>query len=276
MQTKIFVINLDRDTGKLARIAMRLDALGLEFERFPAVLGADLSEHDLKRWRPNPVYWLERRPFALGEIGNVLSHRALMGEIEARGLDHAVVLEDDVDLCDDFAEVVAALPALSARYDVVKLEALDWVGAYRQRLIGCVGERTLYLPRYAAVGCAGYCVNGRAAGRLAAAVSQVREPFDHTLTDYPRYDLRFAEVFPHPVRQADGMSEISVDRIAIQKRKPNMEFRTRKKGHKILRAWRQKLYELRHLGLWTLWTPPETTLRVSAREASHVAAERAA
>ncbi|MGE3143097.1 MAG: glycosyltransferase family 25 protein [Hyphomonadaceae bacterium] len=268
----IFLINLDRDTEKRARMEARLAALGLSCERFPAVLGAALSPEELARWRPHPNYWLERRPFALGEIGNVLSHRALNAEIARRNLPCAIVLEDDVELSDDFKCVLEALPALSARYDVVKLEGLDWNGRYFVRRIGALGERALLLPRYPAVGCAGYFVTRAAAARLAKAVDVVVEPFDHTLTDYARLDLRFAELYPHPVWQAAGMSEISVDRIAIQKHRPNMEYRLRRKGHKMLRRWRQRLYEARRLGLWTLWTPQQPTLRQRSGEHAHVAA----
>ena len=44
MAPLIYVINLDRDTERLASISANLAALGLPFERLPAVIGKDVPE----------------------------------------------------------------------------------------------------------------------------------------------------------------------------------------------------------------------------------------
>ena len=36
----VFVINLDKSTDRMAKIAKRLDELGMSFERIPGVYGA--------------------------------------------------------------------------------------------------------------------------------------------------------------------------------------------------------------------------------------------
>jgi len=44
MAPLIYVINLDRDTERLASIRANLGALGLGFERLPAVMGKDVPD----------------------------------------------------------------------------------------------------------------------------------------------------------------------------------------------------------------------------------------
>src|SRR5262249_8759771 len=156
-------------------------------------------------------------------------------------------------------EVLAALPALAERYDVIKLEALPWQGPYYQRRIGELGARSLYLPRHPAVGAAAYFVTQAAARRLADAIVPIREPVDHTIVDYALHGFRFAELFPHPARQEERMTANERERLALERFAPTQEFKWRKRGHKLARRWRQRLYELRHLGPWTLWTPQEKT-----------------
>ncbi len=261
MSIPIFVINLDRDAARMQRIGARLAALGLSFERFSASLGAALSAEERKRFAPHDDYWLQRRPFQPGEIGCTLSHWRLIEAIRARGLPHALILEDDVDFAPDFADVVAALPDLLRRFDLVKLEGMAWQGRYAQRRIGALGARDLLLPRYPAVGAAAYAINARAAEKLGAVIVPIVEPVDHTITDYALHDLRFAEIFPHPAWQEEGVTANARERLEAAKTKPTPLWRLRRRGHKIARAVRQRLYEVRRLGLWTLWTTPDMTTR---------------
>ena len=262
-QPHIFVINLDRDVERLARMCARLHALGLTFERVAAVVGADVPQARLEACRPDPRYWLGRRPFTMGEVGCALSHWKVMDRIVTRNLPYAAVFEDDVEIDDDFAAVANALPDLTPRFDLVKLEGTPWDGRYYQRKIGELNGRNLYLPRYPAVGSAGYFVTQYAARKLRQALLPLAEPIDHTLVDYSLHGYRFAEIFPHPVCQEDLPTPLAAERarIAAQVKKPTFSYKMRKRTHKFMRRWRQRIYEVRHLGVWTLWTPPEITTR---------------
>ncbi|MET0181629.1 MAG: glycosyltransferase family 25 protein [Caulobacterales bacterium] len=258
----VFVINLDRDAERLAHMRAQLEGQGIPFERMPAVLGASLTPEEIKRVHPDNYFWLYRRFSTPGELGCTLSHWNVMREIVARGLDGAAIMEDDVTLAPDFANVLRAAPSLG--YDVVKLEGLPWMGHYYQRKIGELGARALYLPRYPAVGAAAYYVSNKAAQIFLDVIVPVIEPVDHTVIDYARHDFTFAEVFPYPALQPRIVTANEQERIEKRKEKPSASYKWRKRAHKAARRWRQRLYEMRHLGVWTLFTPQEKSERSRA------------
>lgn len=99
MPMHVFLINLDRSADRLARCAPLLDRLGVSWERVPAIEGKLLPAERLAALNPHPAphgEWF--RPLTPGEIGCFLSHLRCWQLIEERGLDCALVLEDDVDL----------------------------------------------------------------------------------------------------------------------------------------------------------------------------------
>ena len=93
---RIFVINLNRRTDRLEHMTRQL----LAFERVEAVDGAAVKDPPVNRF----LFWCSKgygvRP---GEIGCALSHQNVYRMICERGIDVACVLEDDVCLCEDFA-----------------------------------------------------------------------------------------------------------------------------------------------------------------------------
>jgi glycosyl transferase, family 25 len=74
-----WVINLDRDHERLARITEQLAPTGLAWTRLPAVYGRDLPPAEQQRLLDAAAY---RRKHgmepALGELGCYLSHVAVM------------------------------------------------------------------------------------------------------------------------------------------------------------------------------------------------------
>lgn len=87
-----FVINLDRDASKMANVTARLGREGLQFERIAAVDGSSLQDDEIRR----------RCTATCGEycpkaaIGCFLSHIEAWKKVVERGLDKALILEDDV------------------------------------------------------------------------------------------------------------------------------------------------------------------------------------
>lgn len=129
MPVHVFLINLDRSADRLARCAPILDGLGLSWERVPGVEGKALDAARLAALNPNPTphgEWF--RPLTPGEIGCFLSHLRCWQLIEERGLDCALVLEDDFEAHD--ACTLQNLQALADSatgahpWDVLKLTRL--------------------------------------------------------------------------------------------------------------------------------------------------------
>lgn len=108
---RAYVINLDHDILRLARIARRLNCLGVEFERCPAVLPEvrDTATADAN--------------LRAGHFGCARSHQAVLRRILERGQQTAVIFEDDAVFRDDLnAWMDRILPQLrSVAWDIFYL-----------------------------------------------------------------------------------------------------------------------------------------------------------
>ena len=123
---KVFVINLDRSPQRLAGIKKQLDAIGIDFERIAAVDGANLGDEEVERVAPTRVvsksYY---RALSRAEVACSMSHRKAWQRIVDDDLDFGIVLEDDVELLDNFAGVIKLVATLPDRgWDFIKLFAL--------------------------------------------------------------------------------------------------------------------------------------------------------
>lgn len=87
----MFVINLDRDPAKLAAVTRRLAAQGLDFERVAATDGAAMTAAQ----RAAACTPACARLCPAGAVGCFLSHMRVWRTVAERGLDRALVLEDD-------------------------------------------------------------------------------------------------------------------------------------------------------------------------------------
>lgn len=114
----IYVINLDRDTERLAFVSDQLKALNLPYTRVPAIYGADMPE-----WlRP---YFLDEAGgiashLTAGEVGCYASHLLVMRMIAESGRP-ALVLEDDVRISAALPQLLARIDTLPKGWDIVRL-----------------------------------------------------------------------------------------------------------------------------------------------------------
>jgi glycosyl transferase family 25 len=108
---QIFVINLDSAADRLAYMS---EQLGSAFERIRAVNGTAVPAHLAGNFGPKNLL--------PGEIGCYASHMLAAETVLARNLPYAVVLEDDVELADDFmSSVEAAVDHISGNWDIISL-----------------------------------------------------------------------------------------------------------------------------------------------------------
>ena len=196
MAPLIYVINLDRDTERLASIRANLKRLSLDFERLPAVVGSEVPGWD-KLVDLSAYAWRNRldRPRA-GEVGCYLSHLKAMETFLKTDAPWCVILEDDVEVLPGCAAVLGSL-AEKDDWDLVKLFNFhDGTPVPKRALAG--GHRlVVHLTR--TTSSAAYVVNRRAAATLLRSMRPVSEQVDHALDRPWETGLRTRGIRPMPV-----------------------------------------------------------------------------
>lgn len=125
---KVFVINLSRDTTKLADMTTRLNGLNVKFTRFDAVLGKEVSKDILKR---ELTPWCQNFCPA-ATVGCALSHKGIWREIVKQNLESAVIFEDDCIFNPSFYSTLSkAVKDLPKDWDILYLGCI--AGCYKNR-----------------------------------------------------------------------------------------------------------------------------------------------
>ncbi|QYJ97545.1 glycosyltransferase family 25 protein [Shewanella alkalitolerans] len=126
LKYKVFVINLARSPERMTHITEQLNRIGVPFERLEGIDGNELTDSDIERVSPAKLvrqnYY---RALSKGEVGCSLSHKKAWQKIIDDGLDYAFILEDDIYLEDNFADVVNLMASLPTQeWDFIKLYPL--------------------------------------------------------------------------------------------------------------------------------------------------------
>ena len=201
-------INLDKDSERRTRIEGQLAHLGLPGERLPAVWWKHLppAEQSLlySAERNHGLYY---QPLVDGEKGCYASHIQAWRQLLASDAPALVVLEDDVRLTPQFADVVNAIAALQEPWDMVKLLGRDREKVRSQRPL----VRGTAMVDYSRVPSmtAGYVVSRAGAAKLLAHRQPFGRPIDVDLRFWWECDqLRILGVSPSAIA-LDDTSEVS-------------------------------------------------------------------
>lgn len=241
----IFVISLADAGARRASLVAALDALGLEWELFEAVDGrrglGPVWESIIDREGAKKAMG---RPMTSGEFGCALSHRAIYEIIQKRGLEGAIVLEDDAIIGPDFERFVR-----EEQYHTASLVMLDHsharVSRFRRATLP-VGElRYLTLPSCLTTG---YSVTASAAAELLKAATPVR-----MTADWPGdiVSLGAAVIIPQIVNHppADiATSHLEAERNQLQPEGSSLR--------RFAKRWS-------NLGYWQRWLTKRLSTRVS-------------
>ena len=200
---RVFVINLTRSPERWAAIRAQLEPLGIPFERFDATDGRLLTAEERDRYYSTS---LNRRtyhhPLSLGEIACYLSHLRACARILELGLEHAVILEDDIVLDPGFKPALALLAQLPRPWDVVKLGAVSPKPILKyQPLAGFA------LCHYSKTPISGFAqaISSEGARKILRAREQFGRPYDVDLQHVWENGLKIAGLEPFPVRIRDGI-----------------------------------------------------------------------
>ena len=98
----IWLINLDRDTGRLARMQQQLDAMGLAYTRFAAIDGRAQADELAARVDAAAYARNMGQNVTPGHVGCYASHVAVWEQVAQAPQPVALILEDNVVFHDDF------------------------------------------------------------------------------------------------------------------------------------------------------------------------------
>src|SRR5690606_11229242 len=109
---RIQVINLKRSLDRREAMRVQLDALGLDYEFFPAVDGRAGEHLRFPNYSDEFCLRAWRRPLTPGEVGCFASHYLLWQRCVERN-EPIIVMEDDVELHPKLTEAMRIVPALA-------------------------------------------------------------------------------------------------------------------------------------------------------------------
>ncbi|HOQ38532.1 MAG TPA: glycosyltransferase family 25 protein [Acetivibrio sp.] len=235
------LINLDRSPERLTRMQERLNRINLPFRKVSAVDGKELV---LTKEMINAAEY-ERchgKYVVPTEVGCYLSHyRALQSFLES-GKEFGLILEDDMEFCDDFMMVLEELIRNHQDWDVVKMDG------YNDKFLS-VTRKVLYKDYRMVLALAhqpksgSYLINRYAARKYVDGLLPMTVPYDHEFTKWWKYDIRLFTVVPFPNYEEQGPSTIDY-KMAKRNKKPwYKKFNTY--AYRLGIAWKRLWYGLK-------------------------------
>ncbi|MCU7372780.1 glycosyltransferase family 25 protein [Paucibacter sp. O1-1] len=199
MSCPVYLINLPRDTRRLAVMQAQLDGLDLPFEIVPAVYGRELSEaeraalYDAKQNRAR-----FHQAMAPGEIGCYASHLQVWQRLVDSGAPHALVLEDDAELRPELPAALRAVAALPPHWDMIKLIGREPESVQQRWSLPCKTGELIRYQRVPSLTCA-YLVSRHGAEKMLRSRQPFFRPIDVDLRHWWEADLRIFGLTPYPV-----------------------------------------------------------------------------
>lgn len=204
---QIILINLNSDTERLSRISARLEQMGLDYVRMPAVEGKSLEINggifDEAAFRRNMGKFTNKN-----EIACYLSHYEALKLFLKSGKKHGLILEDDMVFNSDFRKVLESVLALDFRWDFIKFNAASDKGLGNVKVCGLFGKYKLVASLFSKKKSGAYIVNRKAAESLVEKLLPMTVPFDHEMVKFYKYNIRQYSVFPSPSEEEKRGSSI--------------------------------------------------------------------
>jgi glycosyl transferase family 25 len=203
------VISLDRAIERRAHMTRLAADIGFTAEFVSAVDGRKLSAEQRARYDGPAARRIYGVDMSDSEIGCYLSHFSVFEKMVAENIPLALILEDDIEVDDDFRHIVGELARQrDPEWTVVRFQtSKDCVAdgskpAAKGRRIGRVGGRELFQLQTTVLGGCGYLISLKAAEAMLAFGQRIFLPVDQTLDRYWENGILPYVVRPLPVRQS--------------------------------------------------------------------------
>lgn len=197
----IWLINLDRDTDRLAAMTKQLNALNLPFKRFPAIYGKDHRD-TLIPHADEAAYQRNMGSNLLpGKLGVFASHTRVWKDFIASDHDVALILEDDVVFHDDFLSSLDLALAQADRWDTLRFNCIRAKLPVSQ---GRIGDYSLNAYIGPFTGNATYLIHKAVAKRILPNLWPQTRALDHELNRFFKHNFRQFGLEPFSSHVDDG------------------------------------------------------------------------
>ena len=197
----VWLINLDRDTDRMAAMQAQLDDMSLPFTRFAAVNGKERVE-ELKQRADEAAYFRNMGSNLLpGKLGVFASHTSVWEAFIASDYKVALILEDDVVFHDDFLQSLNLALAASDQWDTVRFNCIRAKLPVSQ---GKLGPYTLNAYVGPFTGNATYLIKKDVARRILPGLWPQTRALDHELNRFFKHNFRQFGLEPFSSHPDDG------------------------------------------------------------------------
>lgn len=212
-----YVINMAKDTAKRAEIERQLrDNPALDYVIWPATEGRRLSEQEIAEVADlNAFTKRYGRMATLPALGCSISHCRIYDDMISKGIDRALILEDDAILAHDFQNIVAKVDHYLASCD--KPTAILLTPDFRYYVksdTNPIEENYNVVNVTYGLMTSGYMLN-LSASRL---IRQLQTPVNRIADDWTYFStngLCLKGVLPHIVSYPNGVGEIGASQLPI-------------------------------------------------------------
>jgi glycosyl transferase family 25 len=227
---KIYLINLDRDSQRLAWMDAQFKARNLEYERSPAWTPETVPEHLAQRFHKRASEIL-----LPNNIACFASHLAVAEKLLASEEPYCLVLEDDVEiLCS--AEEIGAIGAKCCCFDMLKLN--DWPKTPTLE-IDTAGEYRIIRYHQVPRGTGAYFLSRKGAEKILRRAVQLAISTDNFIRAEAYLHLDIAGVMPPPIPQDRfGASSLDPQKVRSKTRNKRYFYEAPGRGGGLIRAIR--------------------------------------
>lgn len=216
-----FVIHLARATGRRAQVDKLLAGTPYPSQILNAVDGALVSENQRKTEISTTPLFEPKYPFPIsaGEYGCFQSHRVAWQMIVDKGLDAALILEDDVALVDGIGSAVEMAAAHIGTFGYIQFQVRK---VDESHVVSQSGGVAIVQPQVTPLRTSAQMVSRVAAQSLLEMTAQIDRPVDTFLQSHWHTGLHVTCVVPSGVEDRTaqtGGSTISSKRSIWQKAK---------------------------------------------------------
>ena len=244
----VFVINLKKDIEKKEHMLKLCKTFSLNCHFIDAVYGKLLSAEEISKYYAKKMaIKYSERGMSMGEIGCLLSHKNIYQKMIDEKIEQALILEDDIEFCNDIEKVFDNMDLFPKNWEIVLLghhshiardvetKASIWWKQYITK------KYKLIRPSEIGKGTYGYLINNRGARKLLGTLDQFYKPIDHYTGNDK--EVNIYTINPAPIRVHTYLSDYkhSMDDRTNAQKKILAENRAKKISPKQL---------LRSLGLF--------------------------